>query len=311
MAAARRAPLTKNLREEARARRFESDGRVGGFLASRARARSSRAAEAAGPSAAVLYYRDPMHPTYTSDRPGQGSGLRHGPGARLRRRRSDRLRRGSTGRREPCSSTANGSGLGVRPAGRDVAHAGTLRASAASRWTRTASSPFAPAATAGCAGSIRAPPPGAPSEGKPLASVYGRDYTTAQRSFLYALRASENPPPALPETTPTSRRLTLKEAGCFSQNLGSARRRSPSSRRLASDPRRLPDLAGRRRHRRPGTLSHSSASTGTSSCSGSPTWARLDHRGLWWATSRPPIPPGTTARVSLADGRDHGTSGDA
>ena len=33
-------------------------------------------------------------------------------------------------------------------------------------------------------------------KGQPLISVYGREYTTAQRTFLYALRALDNSPQA-------------------------------------------------------------------------------------------------------------------
>jgi RND family efflux transporter MFP subunit len=50
--------------------------------------------------------------------------------------------------------------------------------------------------------------------------VYGRDFSNAQRSFLYALRASENPPPSFPGDPSSQPALTLQEARLQLQNLG-------------------------------------------------------------------------------------------
>jgi Cu(I)/Ag(I) efflux system membrane fusion protein len=77
----------------------------------------------------------------------------------------------------------------------------------------------------GCEGSVTRVFPGAATgkrvrRGEPLATVYGRDFTTAQRSFLYALRASENPPPALPGEDPGQPILSLQEARLVLRNLG-------------------------------------------------------------------------------------------
>jgi len=72
---------------------------------------------------------------------------------------------------------------------------------------------------AGCEGWITRLEPGTATgdrvrKGQPLAVVSGREYTTAERSFLYALKTAENPPPALPgdEGAPA---LTLLEARRF------------------------------------------------------------------------------------------------
>jgi Cu(I)/Ag(I) efflux system membrane fusion protein len=48
--------------------------------------------------------------------------------------------------------------------------------------------------------------------GQPLAVVYGRDYTSAQRNFLYALRASENAPPVYAGQPRDPNALSLEEA---------------------------------------------------------------------------------------------------
>jgi Cu(I)/Ag(I) efflux system membrane fusion protein len=56
-------------------------------------------------------------------------------------------------------------------------------------------------------------------KGQPLVSVYGRDYVTAQRSFLYAMQASEHPAPG-PSDLQAQTSLTLREAKLVLQNLG-------------------------------------------------------------------------------------------
>ena len=53
--------------------------------------------------------------------------------------------------------------------------------------------------------------------------MYGRDYTTAERSFLYALRAADNPPPVLAGDDPSQPVLTLQEARLFLENIGIGR----------------------------------------------------------------------------------------
>ena len=57
-------------------------------------------------------------------------------------------------------------------------------------------------------------------QGQPLVSVYGRDFTAAQRGFLYALRAFENPPPSTPGDAQDPPSLTFKEARLVLQNMG-------------------------------------------------------------------------------------------
>jgi Cu(I)/Ag(I) efflux system membrane fusion protein len=56
-------------------------------------------------------------------------------------------------------------------------------------------------------------------QGQSLVSVYGRDYVTAQRSFLYAMQASEHPAPGAGDLQAQTS-LTLREAKLVLQNLG-------------------------------------------------------------------------------------------
>ena len=67
-------------------------------------------------------------------------------------------------------------------------------------------------------------------KGQPLASVYGRDYTTAQRSFLYALRASENPRRRSRRRREPADVDVERSHAVSRRTSGLARRRSPSSR---------------------------------------------------------------------------------
>ena len=174
----------------------------------------------------VLYYRDPMHPSYTSDRPGKApdcgmdlepvyaeggdaiptAGRTNGPpGAVLVSAERQRM-------------------LGVRLGRVEASRtSGTLRSLGRVALDENRVFPV----RTGCDGWVSRIYPGATTgnavrKGQALASVYGRDYTTAQRSFLYALRASENPPPVLPGDDANQPTLTLQEARLFLQNIGIA-----------------------------------------------------------------------------------------
>jgi Cu(I)/Ag(I) efflux system membrane fusion protein len=149
-----------------------------------------------------LYWRDPMHPAYTSDRPGKAPDC----GMDL----------------EPVyeeKETAPSKAVTLETVGR-----GTLE-----RTLRTIGR-VAPdenrvyPVVAGCEGWITKLEPGTATgdrvrKGQALAVVNGRELSTAARTFLYALKAAENPPPALPgdEGAPA---LTLQEARRNLENLG-------------------------------------------------------------------------------------------
>jgi Cu(I)/Ag(I) efflux system membrane fusion protein len=149
-----------------------------------------------------LYWRDPMHPAYTSDRPGKAPDC----GMDL----------------EPVyeeKETTPSKAVTLETVGR-----GTLE-----RTLRTIGR-VAPdenrvyPVVAGCEGWITKLEPGTATgdrvrKGQALAVVNGRELSTAARTFLYALKAAENPPPALPgdEGAPA---LTLQEARRNLENLG-------------------------------------------------------------------------------------------
>jgi RND family efflux transporter MFP subunit len=159
--------------------------------------------DAAGPEAGrkILYYRDPMHPSYTSDRPGKAPDC----GMDL----------------EPVYEESSGT-TGAVVLGRVLRGSVQRTVKALGRVAPDENRVFP--VVAGCEGWITKIEPGAATgdrvrKGQALASVYGREFATAERSFLYALKASENPPPALPgdESAPA---LTLQEARRYLENLG-------------------------------------------------------------------------------------------
>jgi len=183
--------------------------------------RASDAEDGAHPAKrAVLYYRDPMHPAYTSPAPGKAPDC----GMDL----------------EPVYAETSGPEAPAAPAGTVPVNAGQQRMigltlgrvlrQPTSGTLRTLGrvtideNRIFPVRT-GCEGSVTRVFPGASTgksvrRGDPLALVYGRDFTTAQRSFLYALRASENPPPPVPGEDAGQPILTLQEARLVLRNLG-------------------------------------------------------------------------------------------
>ncbi len=192
------------------------------FLAHKGREREIGGTAGTTPRS-VLYYRDPMHPSYTSDRPGKAPdcGMELEP---VYAAEGDAVP--AAGRAEPPGAVAVSGErqrmLGLRLGRVEMSRtSGTLRALGRVALDENRVFPV----RTGCDGWVSRIDPGATTgstvrKGQPLASVYGRDYTTAQRSFLYALRASENPPPALPGDDTSQPTLTLREARLFLQNLG-------------------------------------------------------------------------------------------
>lgn len=153
----------------------------------------------------ILLYRCPMHPSTTSDRPGKAidCGMDLEPVYA-----DDRIETGGavqTARVEKGAASRT-----LRTLGRVLPDENRLYP-----------------VVAGCEGWItRLEPSTATGErvrkGQPLAIVYGREYATAQRSFLYALKAAENPPPAAPGDEGATA-LTLREARLYLENLGLGR----------------------------------------------------------------------------------------
>ena len=161
-----------------------------------------------GASPAVLYYRDPMHPSYTSERPGTAPDCGM-PLVPVYAEEAESAR----GAKAPA-------GIKVQPVERSHVTR-TLRTSGRIVVDESRVFPV----SAGGAGWVKQTFANTATDevvrrGQPMAVVYGRDFTTAQRTFLYALRASENPPPTVGGQTLDATALTLQEARLALQDLG-------------------------------------------------------------------------------------------
>jgi membrane fusion protein, copper/silver efflux system len=144
----------------------------------------------------VLFYRDPMHPAYTSDRPGKAPdcGMDLVP---VFANDPEAVR--SAGNRATVKISADRQQLiGVR--------LGTVEASVTKQTLRTLGRVAAdetrvfPLLTSseGWVTQIFSAGSGTTvQKGQPLLAVYGRDYTTAERTFIYALRTFESSPRAI------------------------------------------------------------------------------------------------------------------
>jgi membrane fusion protein, copper/silver efflux system len=172
---------------------------------------------------APLYYRDPMHPSFTSSRPGKAPdcGMDLEP---VYAEGTHPLRGDAQPAASPLidATREHQEMMGVRLGRVERARtAGTLRtqgrialdedrvfplAAAGDGWITQ----ILPGTTAGQ--TVRA--------GQPLVVVYGREYEAAQRAFLYALRASENPPPSFPGDSLDQTAQTLQESKRVLQNMG-------------------------------------------------------------------------------------------
>jgi membrane fusion protein, copper/silver efflux system len=184
-------------------------------------ARMASSSRTAGDGRAILYYQDPMHPAYRSAVPGTAPdcgmvlvpvfadadrGPSHRPSApavvrvepsrlptlgvtleRLERSRVRQSVRGA-GRVAPDENR-----LFVVTAGGDGWVTGTFAGTATGDVVR---------------------------RGQPLAAVYGREFTTAERAFLFALRAHENPPPRAPGDEPDATAVALEEARLSLRGMG-------------------------------------------------------------------------------------------
>ncbi len=169
------------------------------------------------PARRILFYRDPMHPSLTSPRPGKAPDCGMDlvpvfadssatplipPGFVQVSPERQQLVGVRLGTVERSSSTQS-----LRALGRvvvDEARVFPVTASAEGWVTRI---------FAGGTGSRV-------HKGQPLVAVYGREYTTAQRALLYALRAVENSPPLPAGDYQDSPALTLQEARLNLVNMG-------------------------------------------------------------------------------------------
>lgn len=168
------------------------------------------------PARTILYYRDPMHPSYTSDRPGKA------PDCGMD------LEPVYVG--EPARATSGM--VQVTPERQQMIGVRVVRveAAATTQTLRTLGRVMADESRvfpmiAGGEGWVNEVMPETATgntvhKGQPLAVVYGKDYTAAQRSFLYALRNSENKPSAIPGDVQDQPAFTLQEAELVLQNMG-------------------------------------------------------------------------------------------
>jgi len=168
----------------------------------------------AAPARAVLYYRDPMHPSYTSPKPGKAPdcGMDLEPVYADEKAPAGALRVGPEQQKLIGLSVDRATGTRttgtVRTSGRvavDENRIYPVRTGCDGWVTR-----IFPAVETGS--SVR--------RGQPLASVYGRDFTTAQLSYIYALRAAANPPPAGPGEDVNQPVITLEDARRLLGNFG-------------------------------------------------------------------------------------------
>lgn len=171
----------------------------------------------------ILYYRDPMHPSYTSDRPGKAPDC----GMELEPVYADRA--------DSARGAERVAGSGVISVSREQQqmlglHLAKAESSAATGTIRTLGRVMVEEdrifpVTAGGEGWITQLAPGAASgdlikKGQVLATVYGREYATAERTFLYALRGLETSRNANLGDYQDQPAVVLQEARLVLQNMG-------------------------------------------------------------------------------------------
>jgi membrane fusion protein, copper/silver efflux system len=264
----------------------------------------------------VLFYRDPMHPSYTSNRPGKApdcgmdlqpvfaddmvasqpaGDARPGNAIRLDRRQRETLGV-AVSAVERASFTRD-----IRTIGRveiEEDRLFTLRAGGGGTVTRIA-------AGTESGNHVR--------KGQPLLVAYGRDFTAAQRTFLYALRAADSPPPVVAGQPADPGALSLGEATRDLQSLGfddSQIRRLSTSRQVAVDVTLTSPADGiviARNVSRGQNFEHQAELFRIADLT--QVWISADVSG----GDEAQIPPGTSARIVIpgrADGLLHGSVAD-
>ena len=170
----------------------------------------------------ILYYRDPMHPSYTSPRPGRAPDC----GMNL-----EPVFAGRDSTTESAAPHARAGLVQISPERQQLigVRLARVETSSATQTLRVLGRVAVDEArvypvTAGTDGWVTQIFSGGTGasvqKGQPLVAVYGHEYTSAQRAFLYALRASENPPPASPGDYQDQPALALQEARLNLLNMG-------------------------------------------------------------------------------------------
>jgi Cu(I)/Ag(I) efflux system membrane fusion protein len=173
------------------------------------------------PARTVLYYRDPMHPSYTSDRPGKAPDC----GMTLEPVYADQNTSSAVPLVPPGTvqvSRERQQMIGVR-LGRVERSSTTQTLRTLGRVVLGEDRVFP--VIAGGEGWVTQILPGTATgntvgKGQSLVLVYGREYTTVQRALLFALRATENSPPVIPGDYQDQPAQTLQEARLVLQNMG-------------------------------------------------------------------------------------------
>lgn len=171
----------------------------------------------------ILYYRDPMHPAYTSVRPGKAPDC----GMELEPVYADRADSAQGTRRSVSPGLITVSREQQAMLGMQLARA---ESSAANGTIRTLGRVMVEEnlvfpVTAGGEGWITQLAPSTATgdlvkKGQVLATVYGREYATAERTFLYALRGLEASRSANVGDYQDQPAVVLQEARLVLQNMG-------------------------------------------------------------------------------------------
>ncbi len=171
----------------------------------------------------VLYYRDPMHPSYTSNSPGKAPDC----GMDLVPVYADEGPRHAGHPTEVLPDT-----LRVSPQRQQMIGVtlGRVERSCAVRTLRTLGRVLVDddrvfPLSAASDGWVNEVFPGATTgsivrKGQPLISVYGRDYASAQRTFLFSLRAKDHAPPVYPGGPQDETIVNLEEARLVLHDMG-------------------------------------------------------------------------------------------
>lgn len=171
----------------------------------------------------VLYYRDPMHPSYTSNVPGKAPDC----GMPLEPVYGEPGQQAPPAGRESQPHTVSATETQQRIVGVERLQVRRDRTRSVLHTVGrvvvddTRVYPLA----AGGDGWVLQRFPGTARgnrvrQGQPLVKVYGRDFATVQRAYLYALRALENPPSGTPSDPQNSSKTAVEEARLVLVNMG-------------------------------------------------------------------------------------------
>jgi len=166
----------------------------------------------------ILHYRDPMHPAYTSDRPGKAPDC--GMDLEPVYVEEDKAAHSE----EPGIvqvSAEHQQLIGVQLGTVEISSTThTLRTLGRVALDETRVFPLITGSDGWVTQILSGGTGSAVTKGQALVVIYGREYTTAQRAFLYTLRSLENSPPIVPGDFQDRPALSLDEARLNLKNMG-------------------------------------------------------------------------------------------